>query len=344
MRSKSLYLFIPFVFAFILLVAFTWAADPAGAWLEDSINQHLKWGLETRELKFGSSTKAISQTVKMVFPIPVGSPNDVEFYRQAASNLAYLMTQETGLDVHVSIVYCAGAAVDLLGSGGADVGFLSSPTYVLAHDLYGVEVQLATVRFGQSWYRSEFLVRSDSDINSLPDLAGKNFAFSDPGSSSGYMYPAMHISKTIGVSYETFFSKTLFTGYHLDVVRAVYYEDWEGTSIHGGAAFEDARSSLIDELPNVMDVVEVLTYTQSIPNDTVSTRAGLDPSLTDQVMSGLISVSQTPEGESVLMDLLSIEGFEPVGDSAYDPVREVVTAFDIELDICWSFYLPVITR
>jgi phosphonate transport system substrate-binding protein len=344
MRRKSLHLFVPFIIAFILLVAFSWAAGPARAWLEEGANQPRGWGPGARGIKFGSSTEVVSQTVKMVFPIPAGSPNDVQFYRQAAGNLADLMTQETGLDVQMETVYCAGAAVDLLASGGADVGFLSSPTYVLAHDLYAVEVQLSTVRRGQSYYRSQFLVRSDSGINSLSDLAGKNFAFSDPTSASGYLYPATHISHTMGVDYETFFSQTLFTGSHFDVVRAVYHGVWDTTPIHGGATFEDARAALTDELPDVMDVVEVLTYTQNIPNDTVSTRNGLDPSLTDQVVTGLLNVAQTPAGASVLMDLLGAEGFDPVEDSTYDPVRMVVSAFNIELDTCGAIYLPVIAR
>jgi phosphonate transport system substrate-binding protein len=344
MRRKILHLFIPFVFALILIAAFTWAAGSARAWLGGSIDQNSSSGLEERGLELDLVGKAVSQTVKMVFPIPTGSPNDVAFYRQAAGNLADLMTQETGLDIQVLTVYCAGAAVDLLGSGGADVGFLSSPTYVLAHDLYGVQVQLATVRAGQSLYRGQFLVRSDSGIGSLSDLAGKNFAFSDPGSASGYIYPVVHISETMGVDYETFFSQTLFTGSHFDVVRAVYHGFWGTTPIHGGATFEDARTFLTDELPDVLEAVDVLTYTEYIPNDTVSTRAGIDPGLSDQVMSGLISVSQTPAGASVLMDLLGVEGFEAVEDSAYDPVRGMVKFFGTEIDTCGSIYLPLVTH
>jgi ABC-type phosphate/phosphonate transport system substrate-binding protein len=62
------------------------------------------------------------------------------------------------------------------------------------------------------------------------------------------------------------------------------------------------------------------------------------------VVTGLLNVAQTPAGASVLMDLLGAEGFDPVEDSTYDPVRMVVSAFNIELDTCGAIYLPVIAR
>ena len=95
----------------------------------------------------------------------------------------------------------------------ADIGWLPPATYVLAHDGFGINVKLVTERFGTTSFRGQFIVRNDSGINNLGDLAGKNFAFVDPLSTSGFLYPALHISNTQSITYSAYFSQTVFAGF-----------------------------------------------------------------------------------------------------------------------------------
>jgi len=216
----------------------------------------------------------------------------------------------------------------------SDVGWLGAVPYAYASDLYGVEAKLTTVRYGQSYYRSQFLVRSDSGIDDLSDLAGKNFAYSDPLSSSGYLYPAMHISKTQGTSEEDFFDETYFVGGHPDVVQAVYHGEYEGTPIHGGATYEDARASVVSDIPDVYTETKVISYTEDIPNGTVSVRPGLDESTVQQVVDGLLDVAATLEGQDALGDLYGIHGLALADDSDYDIVRDYVAFYGVEFVSC----------
>ena len=48
-----------------------------------------------------------------------------------------------------------------MGSGQADVGWLSPFAYVLAHDQNGTQLALTTVRQGSKSYRSQIIVRAD---------------------------------------------------------------------------------------------------------------------------------------------------------------------------------------
>ena len=275
-----------------------------------------------------AATEAATLTMVVV---PSGDPEQIA---RAAEDVAALVEQSTGHTVFAYVAGCYGAAVDALATGDADFGWLPATPYVIAHDRYGVAVKLVAVRFGSAYYRGQFLVRKDSGIDDLADLAGKNFAFPDALSASGFLYPAVHISRTQGVTYATFFGDTVFAGSHDAVVAAVYDSDYAGTPIDGGAAYEDARNAVLGDYPDVFTETKVIAYTDPIPNDTVSVRAGLDPVVAGEVVSGLLAAAASPEGLDALSRLYGIEGLQLVDDSDYDVVRDVVSAFGLEYASC----------
>ena len=287
-------------------------------------------GLQIQPGRSSTATLAQPETVTMV----VVPSADAEPIARAAEQVAALLEKETGYRIYAFVTACFGAAVDTLATKEADVGWLPPTTYVLAHDNFGIDVKLATERNGSSAYRGQFLVRSDSGINDLADLAGTNFAFVDPLSTSGYMYPAVQISNTQGITYAAFFSETVFAGSHSDAVRAVYNGEHGGTPIHGGAMYEDARWAIVDEYPDVFSQTEVIAYTGLIPNDTVSVRPGIDAVVSQQVISGLLTIADTQEGQQALYELYSIDGLAPTDDVSYDIVRNVVAAFGLEFESC----------
>jgi phosphonate transport system substrate-binding protein len=156
-----------------------------------------------------------------------------------------------------------------------------------------VQAKLVSVRFGQTYYRGQILARTDSGIDTLSALAGRNFAFTDPLSASGYVFPAYHISKTVGVKVDDFLGQVVFTGNHFDAVRAVYYGVFDSTPIHAGASFEDARSTLMGEIPDIFTQTKVISYTDPIPNDAFCVRFGLDPLVAENVINALLTIADT---------------------------------------------------
>jgi hypothetical protein len=176
------------------------------------------------------------------------------------------------------------------------------------------------------------MVRNDSGINTLGDLAGKNFAFVHSQSASGFLYPALHINNTQGVNYDVFFDQTVFAGSHTSAVQAVYDGQYGGTTIHGGASFEGARA--FSGIPDVFSETKVIAYTDHIPNDTVSVRPNVDPTVTQKVVSGLVSLAGTPEWDRIMTNLYNWDGTAPGDDSAYDIVRQAIAAFGLQFETC----------
>ena len=249
--------------------------------------------------------------------------------------LARLLTDATNLNFKVSVPTSYTTVIEAMGSGQVDVGWLAPFAYVLAHDRNGSQVLFASLRQGSKTYRSQIIARADSGINSINDLRGKKFAFVDPASASGFLFPNYTLAQ-MGIDYKTFFSDTIFAGGHDKVVIAVYNKQVDagatfGQNIDTGPP-TDARTLVTSTLPDVLQVVKPIAQTAPIPNDTVSVRAGLDPSLVKLISDGLLYVQSTPEGQKALRDLYGIDGLGPASDSDYDIVRNAARVLNLDLE------------
>jgi len=73
---------------------------------------------------------------------------------------------------------------------------------------------------GKITYRSYVIVRRESEARTFADLVGKRFAFTDPLSNTGYIYP-LSLIRRLGSTRERFFSSHTFVGSHDRAIRAV---------------------------------------------------------------------------------------------------------------------------
>lgn len=73
---------------------------------------------------------------------------------------------------------------------------------------------------GRPLYRSYLIVHHDDSAASIEELRGGVHAFSDPDSNSGYLVTTSDLAR-LGETPEGFFSRSIFTYGHRNVVRAV---------------------------------------------------------------------------------------------------------------------------
>ena len=236
--------------------------------------------------------------------------------------LAELLSErlQVPVDTFVSTNYVG--LVEAMGNERIDIGFFGPSALVQAVDRYGAQTILASVRRGSTTYKSQFNVLCDSGIESFEDLSGKSIAFVDPGSASGYQFPYTFLKNEYGIDANTDM-ETTFAGSHDAAVLAVYNGDVEVAT-----SFNDARTAIEGDFPDVMDRVCVLGYTGDIPNDGVVVRPGLDPDLAAQIQQALIDIAATEEGKALTETLFNVTEFAPIDSSAYDPVRQVLQEFE----------------
>lgn len=211
--------------------------------------------------------------------------------------------------------------VEAIGTGRVDIGLFGPAALVQAMDLYGAEVILASVRRGSNTYLSQFTVRCDSGITEFEQLRGLTISFVDAGSASGFQFPFVHLDTNFGINPEEDMSY-IFAGSHDASILAVYNGD-----VDVAVSFNDARTAIEGEYPDVMDVLCVLGYTVPIPNDGAVVRAGIDATLKAQIAQAMIEIAETEEGVALTEALFNVTAFAPIDPAAYDIVREVSRTF-----------------
>ena len=88
------------------------------------------------------------------------------------------------------------AVIENVTSGRADIGYVGPFGYVDAQDNHGVQLICRTLsKKKQEFYHSMIVTRRDSGIDSLQDLKGKRFSFTDPKSTSGFLFPMARLKK-----------------------------------------------------------------------------------------------------------------------------------------------------
>ncbi len=258
--------------------------------------------------------------LRMMF-VPSG---DAQVIVKGGREVGDLLQKETGLHFKTSVATSYAAVIEAMGAGKVDIGWLATFSYVLAKDKYDVELLLVVQRFGSPFYRGQIMVRADSGIQSLKDLQGKRFAFVDPASTSGHLYPkTLLLSK--GLDPKTFFGKSVFAGSHNAVVLSIYKGE-----VDGGAAYDGSRAAVAKSYPDVFEKIKVIAYTREIPNDTVSVRKDIPEGLKAKIREGLKKISQSPKGSKVLKRLYGISGLMDL-DGLFDPVREAGRLLNLDL-------------
>ncbi|MDH4208584.1 MAG: phosphate/phosphite/phosphonate ABC transporter substrate-binding protein [Anaerolineae bacterium] len=284
---------------------------------------------------------------------------DVAVIEEGGKAMTDSITEQTGIVFDVSVPVSYAATIEAMCAAEGDtVAFIPGLGYVLANDKCGVEVALATIRYGRTAYWTEFVVRRDSGIESLADLEGKKWAVPSLTSTSGYLWPSVLLDLN-GVTP----GETVEAGGHPQAVLAVLdgtadfatcffsppgdaVEDWsEGDPPEpggdftieqqsdgsyqvwqGGLPVRDARVAAMATNPRAVEDVKILALSERIPNDTVSFVKDFPAEMRETIVQALIDYAASEEGMAVLADpdFYDITGFGRVDDSYYDPVRNAI--------------------
>ena len=110
--------------------------------------------------------------------------------------------------------------MNLLDSGAIDFAWICGYPYVQKREPESVRLLSVPIYRGEPRYQSYIIVPRDSPYRQFSDLKGKIFAFSDPDSNSGYLYP-LSLLATKDEKPGAYFRQTFFTFNHAETVQAI---------------------------------------------------------------------------------------------------------------------------
>jgi len=258
---------------------------------------------------------------------------------QASGNaIASALGAATGLRWKVLIPTSYAAEIEAMCAGQADMAFIAPLQMTLLLDKKCGSPILGALRLDETGklsttFNSQVLVRTDSGINSLLDLKGKKFAFVDPVSTSGHLFPLILVKQKTGQEPKAFFSETIFAGSHPNAVLAVYNK-----RVDGAASFTDARLRTLGkpELaanmpPDILQATKVIDKAGPIPNDGIALRAGFPVELGKQVKQALLDYATTAAGKKSLKDLFNWDGIQEISATTFDPLIEAARLGGIDV-------------
>ncbi|WP_158792867.1 phosphate/phosphite/phosphonate ABC transporter substrate-binding protein [Granulicella sp. L60] len=239
---------------------------------------------------------------------------------------------EKQLHMPVEVVEVEGYAstIEAMRANKIDLATFGALAYILASQK-GIAEAIAAKGFPNGrigGYRSAIAVPKDSAIHSMQNMKehAKNivFAFSDPASTSGDLYPRAGLIN-LGINPEQDFKKVLFAGTHLETVMAI-----KAGNVDAGAFQSSAATRLQARGKLASDDLHVLWISDLIPNACYAVRKQLPEQLKKDIQTAIVAIPQKdPELWANMMRLRGntnpAEGGTQlivVNDSSYNEMRE----------------------
>lgn len=203
-----------------------------------------------------------------------------------------------------------------------ELAFICTNAYVVGNEQFGMELLLAPEINGESVYYSQLIVPAGSAAQSMADLRDRVFAFTDPMSFTGRIYP-IYLLQQMGETPERFFRRTFYTYSHDRAIEAVA----------DGVADSAAVDSLVLDYalqrnPALASHIRIIHTSEAFGIPPVVVPPTLPPRQKAQLRDLLLAMHTDAAGQAVLREL-GIDRFVEIDNAAYDGVRAIVHATGI---------------
>lgn len=209
---------------------------------------------------------------------------------------------------------------ELLLDGDLDAAWICGYPYVRHQDQ--LELLGVPLFSGEPLYRAYLIVpAADNRTRTITDLKHKVFAYSDPDSNSGFLYPQVSLIQE-GIDPRHFFSKSFFTWAHRDVVKAVADGVAQGGSVDGYV-----WETLSRHEPTLTAGTRVVNKSPLFGFPPLVVRKDISRSYFYALRNALLEMSSDSEGRR-LLQRLNLDGFTEGEDALFDGVAESVGVLD----------------
>jgi phosphonate transport system substrate-binding protein len=173
---------------------------------------------------------------------------------------------------------------------------------------------------GKPLYRSYLIVpASDHVTRNWKDLRGKVFAFSDPDSNSGYLYPQYHM-RQLGIVPTRFFRAFFFTWGHRNVVEAV-----AAGLADAGAVDGYVWETLAKQDPQLTGRTRVVARSPLFAFPPIVARKTLPATTLGKFQGTLVRMADDSQGRKLLREL-NLDGFAVEPPKLFDSIHRMMLA------------------
>ena len=245
----------------------------------------------------------------------------VPLYQQIGDKLS----SKLGCKIQMNVTTNYTAEVEAMRSKTLEVGEFGPLGYIFAKQLAHAEpVATFADTSGQPLtYYASIVTYPGSGINTLKDVAGKKFAYSDAASTSGHLFPAYALRK-VGIDPDTGV-QPIYAGSHTASFEAI-----KNKKVDAGELNSDRITAATKSGEYTAAAFPTLWKSDPIPQDPITVRGDLPSAFkkkfTDSLLSIDLSSVQDPKGVLIGSRLTAQT------DAPYQQIRDLVSVLNIDVN------------
>lgn len=234
----------------------------------------------------------------------------IEYISEKVGHPIYIKQKKTYEEVNI-----------LLENSEVDFAFICSGAYADKYDSRKIKLLVAPVIDEKIIYHAYIIAQKDSKIDKFEDFENNSFAFTDPLSNTGRLYPLKKLS-LMHKSEKDFFLKTIYTYGHDISIQMVNRGIIDGASVHG--LIYDYMSHY---QPEKVENVKVIETSEPYGIPPVVIPVTLSKKCTEEYQKIFLNIHNDSLGK-IILDKLNIDRFVVVDDEIYKSVIELKEFID----------------
>lgn len=206
---------------------------------------------------------------------------------------------------------------DLLKLNEVDLAFVCSGGYVYGVADSAFNLLVVPERDGLRKYQTYIIVHEDSGIQHFEDLRGKRFAFTDPLSTSGTIYPSKRLEE-LGSNPNDFFARHTFTYAHDNSIQLVAKQMVDGAAVNS-LVFDYLKTVSPERTKNIK-IIEKSEW-HGMPPVVIS--YGVNDELKQELETIFLHIHED-EGSKRVLEKLMVDKYVKDSDTLFNSVRDLL--------------------
>lgn len=292
------------IILFLLMITLLLSCESDPATYQINFSEYDKQSADSTEDKQNPIRLAISSVL---------SPTDtVYYYQEIAKNIGKRLNRPAILIQRRSYNEIS----NLMINGGADIALLSTGAYITHVENGGFEGIATQERFGSPYYYGYIVASIENDFSDIRDLKGKDIAFYDPSSYSGFLFVEEEL-ESLGEDVENFFGRQVYTYSHEGSLNAILNNIVDAAAVNS-LVFETMKHK------NPKEVKKLKIIEKSMPLGTgpVVIRSNLSTEEKELIKESFLTMHEQDSIKPSLQGLY-IDRFIPFDSEYYEVLYEM---------------------
>jgi phosphonate transport system substrate-binding protein len=226
--------------------------------------------------------------------------------------LTEYLTEKLGHPVRLKLAPNMPTAIEEVANAKVELAYLTPVAYIRSKESGNTRVLVKTVTKNKASFKLMIVVREDSPIQTVDQLAGKRFAFGDKAAllqRATVVGAGMPIDKLGSVD---------FLGHYDNIVRAVLHRDFDAGILKDTMAYKWQGKG-----------IRILYESPDLPPYNIAVSRKIDDKLFKILQDAFLSLDMNNPKDREIIHALDkkYNGFAATDDSEYDVVRQLIVPF-----------------